>query len=121
MRRAKCNDGTIVTYCDTEEDYHLAMNDSDFVVVSRKPDLCYEDRLQMQKQGFVFSDRAVKMRYRLSENTKSNDEQKDSSYQFQVCVGSEWDIDALMDIAQNYFDNDCRFSGGISDNDRKKL
>lgn len=45
MRRAKCNDGTIVTYCDTEEDYHLAMNDSDFVVVSRKTDLCYEDRL----------------------------------------------------------------------------
>lgn len=45
MRRAKCNDGTIVTYCDTKEDYHLAMNDSDFVVVSRKPDLCYEDRL----------------------------------------------------------------------------
>lgn len=75
----------------------------------------------MQKQGFVFSDRAIKMRYRLSENTKSNDEQKDSSYPFQVCVGSEWDIDALMDIAQNYFDNDCRFSVGIPDNDRKKV
>ncbi|WP_022760721.1 GNAT family N-acetyltransferase [Butyrivibrio sp. AD3002] len=120
MRTVKCTDGTVVTYCDYVDDYINAMKFSDYIVVSQIMDVCYEDRVKLQKQGFVFADRAINMQFRLPNDidVDISDKQKNSAYSFDV--STDWDVNVVLNIVENYFENDSRFSVGVTNETRKK-